>query len=131
MRALKTMAVTGSLAAVLSLTATPASAATLLSYIHNSVDSAVDIGVVYDMDDGGAAYDAILPRNRRTDRYFGWLQAEGYYVGSPYCANSYYTKKGVEYSYDHRAQGQIQTPRNSATMDADGVARWRVWVYQC
>jgi hypothetical protein len=131
MRALKTMAVTGSLAA-LCLTATPASAAPPpWSYIHNSAGSAVDIGVIYEWDDGGALYDAILPVDRRTDRHLGWVQAEGYYIGPGYCATSMFTKNNVDYLYQVRAHGQLQTPRNAQTTDTDGVARWWVDVYRC
>ncbi|WP_128382403.1 hypothetical protein [Streptomyces cavernae] len=118
--------------AALPLTATPASAAPPpWSYIHNSVNSAVGIGVVYEMDDGGAVYDEILPRDRRTDRHLGWAQAEGYYIGNLYCANSYYQQNGVEYRYHYRQQGLLSTPRVPFTMDTDGVARWRVFTYRC
>ena len=103
----------------------------LLSYIHNSVNSSVDIGVVYDMDDGGAVYDAILPQDRRTDRHLGWAHAEGFYIGSLYCADSYYQQDGVEFRYHYREQGQIRAPRIPFTMDTDGVARWRVITYRC
>lgn len=119
-------------AAALPFTATPASAAPPpWSYIHNSSFSSVGIGVVYETSDGGAIYDAILPVNRRTDRHLGWAQAEGYYIGPGYCADSYYQIGGVEHRYDVRVWGQLETPRIAATTDTDGVARWVVVAYSC
>ncbi|MGW2291259.1 hypothetical protein [Streptomyces phaeochromogenes] len=113
-------------------TATPASADPLpLSYIHNSYASEVGIGVVYETSDGGAIYDAILPVDRRTDRHLKWAQAEGYYIGPGYCANSYFWKDGKEHQFDLHATGQLYTPRNLTTMDKDGVARWLVHTFRC
>lgn len=133
MRPLRSLtALASAVIAALPFTATPASAAPQpLSYIHNSYASEVGIGVVYETSDGGPVYDAILPVNRRTDRHLQWAQAEGYYIGDGYCANSFYRKGGVEHQYDLHATGQLQTPRNLATTDTDGVARWLVQTFRC
>ncbi|URM97342.1 hypothetical protein LUW76_24975 [Actinomadura madurae] len=116
--------------AVLSLTTPPASAAEVQSYIHNSVYNPVGIGVIYDWDDGGALYDRILPVGRRTDREFGWVQAEGFYIGPGFCAWSYYKKNGQEYGYHQSERGQLRTPTTPEFQDSDGIARWQVTLYQ-
>jgi hypothetical protein len=121
--------------AALSLASAPASAASAApppwSYIHNSSLSAAGVGVIYEWDDGGALYDAVLPIDRRTDREFGWAQAEGYYVGSGYCADVGYQKDGTIYAYQLGVRGPVQgrTPRTSTTTDSDGVARFWIGIY--
>lgn len=133
MRPLRSMtALALAVMAAIPFTTTPASAAPPpWSYIHNSYASEVGIGVVYETSDGGPIYDAILPVDRRTDRHLGWAQAEGYYIGPGYCANSYFQKGGVEHPYDLHASGQLYTPRNLTTTDTDGVARWLVHTFRC
>lgn len=63
------------------------------SYIYNDIDSPGGIGVinVWDGNYTYGQYDAILPRNQRTDGYpLYWTQAEGFYIGAGYCGRLWY-----------------------------------------
>lgn len=55
-------------------------------YISN--ETGIGTGVI-NICNGNELYDAILPAHQRTDTYFGWGTAHGFYVGPGGCVQSW------------------------------------------
>jgi hypothetical protein len=64
-------------------------------YISN--ETGIGTGVI-NICNGNELYDAILPAHRRTDTYFGWGTAQGFYVGPGGCVQSWHWN-GSEWRY--------------------------------
>lgn len=95
------------------------------SYISNQ--GTVGLGVINDWRGTGnrytrGLYDAILPVGQRTDCYLGWGQAEGYYIGSGFCAVlKYYDRGWITHSSVTAGQRALPAWPGSAS-----VHRWEV-----
>jgi hypothetical protein len=102
------------------------------SYISNQ--GGFGIGVIESWDGPGqrygqGLYDAVLPVGQRTDCAFGWVRAEGYYLGAGVCAALRTTNSRNEwYEYGRVGPGPLQLPRDNF---GRSVERWEVNQYRC
>jgi hypothetical protein len=71
-------------ATALALSAVPAHAAT--NTIYNAGTVGVGVMHLWDGVYGNGSYDQVLPGGWNTLAYFSWSIAEGFYIGSGYCA---------------------------------------------
>ncbi|MFE0254672.1 hypothetical protein [Streptomyces sp. NPDC059010] len=102
-------------------TASPDAALALVSYVSN--ETGIGIGVL-NVINGSESYDAILPGHRRTDTYFGWDRAQGFYVGAGSCVDGYFWN-GSRWVFHSTARGPVRV-RTDQSIPGQSVARWAV-----
>jgi hypothetical protein len=102
------------------------------SYISNR--GGFGIGVIESWNGPGqryaqGLYDAVLPVGQRTDCAFGWVRAEGYYIGAGVCATLRTTNSSNQwYDYGRVGPGPLQLPRDNFGRSFE---RWEINQYWC
>ncbi|GGO71798.1 hypothetical protein GCM10012289_38320 [Nonomuraea cavernae] len=106
-----------------------ATAAALVSYIHNTSASNGGLGAIRWLDgdyDDPRGFDAVLPRGWRTNVAFGWQQAEAFYIGSERCAHTWYWDGSAWVRSASVGAGTWYVPPTGQS-----VSGWMVQTYVC